>query len=197
MTLLRAFLASEIPALLQDEIQAATAALRERLGDEWIRWVPPRNIHLTLKFLGDISPVNLGLLKQMLIAEAAQHAAFEIEIAGLGSYPTPRRPRVLWIGVHAPPALLSLQRAVELTAARLGYGSPEERAFSPHLTIGRVRQNIAAADLQRVRLALEETRIGVLGRARIEAVHLFKSELDAGGSVYTRLFSAPLGKQQS
>jgi len=196
MTLLRAFLASEIPPPLQDEIQAATVDLRQRLGDELIRWVPPRNIHLTLKFLGDISPLNLDLLKQMLIAEAAQHAAFEIEIAGLGSYPTPRRPRVLWVGVHAPPALLSLQRAVETAAARLGYGSPEERAFSPHLTIGRVRQNISAADLQKVRLALGETKVGILGRARVEAIHLFKSELNPSGSVYTRLFSAPLGKPE-
>lgn len=194
MTLLRAFLASEIPASLQDEIQAATADLRKRLGDELIRWVPPRNIHLTLKFLGDVSAGNLDLLKQLLTVEAAQHSAFEIEVAGLGSYPTPRRPRVLWIGVHAPAALLSLQRAVEAAAARLGYGSPEDHSFSPHLTIGRVRQNISTADLQKVRAALEETQIGLLGSARVEAVHLFKSELNPSGSIYTKLFSISLRK---
>lgn len=193
MSLLRAFLASEIPLSLQDAIESATSGLCKKLGPDLIRWVPVHNIHLTLKFLGDVSPSNLDLIKQMLMTEAAQHQAFDVEIAGLGSYPTPRRPRVLWVGLNAPAALISLQRAIETSTARLGYAS-EERGFSPHLTIGRVRQNASAADLQKIRAALEETKIGSLGTAHVDAVHLLKSELRPNGSVYTKLFSAPLGK---
>jgi RNA 2',3'-cyclic 3'-phosphodiesterase len=191
MGLLRAFLAAELPLPLQDLIYVATAGLHQELGNGLIRWVPPHNVHLTLKFLGDVSPSSLDLIKQMLLTEASQFTAFEVQVDGLGSYPNLRRPRVLWVGLKAPAALASLQRSIEAAASRLGY-EPEERGFSPHLTIGRVRQTASAAELQKIRTALEETRLGLLGSARVDAIHLFKSELRPEGSVYTRLFSAPL-----
>jgi RNA 2',3'-cyclic 3'-phosphodiesterase len=192
MSLLRAFLASELPASLQDAIHTTTADLRKTLGDDMIRWVPACNIHLTLKFLGDVSPAALDLIKQMLATEASQHEAFDLQIEGLGSYPSSRRPRVLWVGLNAPAALASLQHAIEGGTARLGYES-EERGFAPHLTIGRVRQNISAAGLQKIRNTLEGTSVGRIGAARVDAIHLFRSDLQPNGSVYTKLFSAPLG----
>lgn len=193
MGLLRAFLASELPAKLQDAIHQSTAGLRQALGDDLVRWVPARNVHLTLKFLGDISPSSVNLIQQMLVTEASQFSPFEMEVQGLGCYPNPRRPRVLWVGLQAPPELASLQRAIEAAAARLGYES-EERGFSPHLTIGRVRQNASTSDLQKIRSAIEAARVPSLGTVLVDAVHLFKSELQPQGSIYTRLFSAPLGQ---
>ncbi len=191
MSLLRAFLAAELPPSLQDKIHAATNGLRQSLRDDLIRWVPARNVHLSLKFLGDISPSSIELIKQMLLAEGEAFPAFDVQVEGLGCYPNARRPRVLWVGLTAPAELTSLQRAIEAAAARLGYES-EERGFSPHLTIGRVRQNASSGDLQKIRTALEENQIALLGSTRIEAIHLFKSELRPEGSIYTRLFSAPL-----
>jgi 2'-5' RNA ligase len=114
-----------------------------------------------------------------------------MQIGGLGSFPTPRRARVIWIGIQAPAAFENLQRGIEFAAARLGY-EPETRPFSPHLTIGRVRQQVSASDQQQVRAALERTQVGDLGAAEISTVHLFKSDLQPTGSIYTRLFSAPL-----
>src|SRR5512146_1221454 len=195
MGLLRAFLASELPTPLQDAIYTASAVFRSLLRACVVRWVPAHSVHLTLKFLGDVSPSSLDLIKQMLVAEAAQFSAFDVQVQDLGCYPNPRRPRVLWVGLNAPPELASLQRAIEAAAARLGYES-EEREFSPHLTIGRVRQNASATDLHNIRAALDEIRIGWLGTARVDAIHLFKSELRPEGSVYTRLFSAPLREGQ-
>lgn len=193
MALLRAFIASELPPALQDSIQTATAKLRETLGDGLIRWVPPHNVHLTLKFLGDVSTSSLELIKQMLVTEASQFAAFDALVEGLGCYPNVRRPRVLWVGLKAPAELVSLQRGIEAASARLGYES-EERDFSPHLTIGRVRQNVSSSDVHRIRTAMESCHIGMLGTVQVDAVHLFKSELRPEGSIYTRLFSAPLEK---
>lgn len=193
MGLLRAFIASELPPALQDAVHNATAGLRETLRDGLIRWVPSHNVHLTLKFLGDVSPSSLDLIKQMLMAEASQFPAFAVQVEGLGCYPNLRRPRVLWVGLKAPTELSWLQRAIEAAAARLGYES-EERDFSPHLTIGRVRQNVSSDDVHQIRTALEGCRIGLLGSARVDAVHLFKSELRPEGSIYTKLFSAPLQK---
>ncbi len=193
MGLLRAFIASELPPALQESIYTATAGLRHALRDGLIRWVPAHNVHLTLKFLGDVSPSSLDLITQMLVTEASEFPAFDVSVEGLGCYPNARRPRVLWVGLKAPAELASLQRAIEAAAARLGYES-EDRDFSPHLTIGRVRQNTSSGDLLKIRAAVEECHVGLLGSARVEAVHLFKSELRPEGSIYTRLFSAPLQK---
>ena len=141
MSLLRAFIAVEIPSSLQHTIQESTASLRNTLSDDLMRWMPPQNVHLTLKFLGDVSSSSLDLIKQMLTAEAAQHQCFEMQAKGIGSFPNSRRPRVIWIGLQAPAALESLQRGIESASARLGYAA-DEKSFSPHLTIGRVKQNL-------------------------------------------------------
>ena len=191
MTSLRAFIAVEIPSSIQQAIFACTDELQRMFGSSLVRWVAVKNLHLTLKFLGDVSPANVNMLSDMLTTEAAHTAPFSLHISGLGSYPTPRRARVIWVGINAPAALLALQRGIESASARLGYET-EERSFSPHLTIGRVKQPLSAADQQTVRLALERTQVGDIGEVEVDAVHLFKSDLKPSGSVYTRLVSAPL-----
>ncbi len=192
MSLLRAFLAAELPSQLQEAIQTATASLRRILGQDLIRWVPSNNVHLTLKFLGDVAPSSLDLIEHMLRTETAKYQPFEAEVEGFGCYPNARRPRILWVGLQAPASLASLHRDLDAASARLGYPS-EDREFSPHLTIGRVRQNASATDLQKIRSEVEHTQIGRLGATRVEAVHLFKSDLLPTGSVYTKLFTARLG----
>jgi 2'-5' RNA ligase len=127
--------------------------------------------------------------------EVYSYSMFSISVGGLGAFPTPRRPRVIWIGLETPPALQALWHAVETVAARLGY-TPEERPFSAHLTIGRVGQNISASDAQHIRSMLESTKVGTLGTLRVEAVHIFKSDLLPGGSVYTHLYALPLKSDQ-
>ena len=193
MSLLRAFIAIELPAHVCEAIQKQTDRLRRILGNDFIRWVPTQNMHLTLKFLGDTSTSHLDFLKQMLVREANLHSPFDLQLGGLGSFPTPRNPKVLWIGIHAPPGLTSLQRSIEAGVSRLGYKG-EERAFSPHLTIARARQNAGLSDLQKIRAALDKIQLGNIGTARVDSVHLFKSDLQPGGSIYTKLFSAPLSK---
>ena len=174
MTLLRVFIAVEIPLPIRQAIHDQTESLRAALGRYLVRWIPVENMHLTLKFLGDVSPANVKFISRLLTAETKNCAPFSMQIGGLGSFPTSRRARTIWIGIHAPAALTSLQHGIESAAARLGYES-ETRPFSPHLTIGRVRQ-----------------QVGALGNADVAAVHLFQSDLKPSGAEYTRLFSAPL-----
>ena len=191
MSLLRTFIAVEIPIPIRQAIQQKTEALRKMLGDSLVRWVAMDNMHLTLKFLGDVSPANVDKLTQMLRAEADLISAFDMQLSGLGSFPSLRRPRVLFIGIQAPAGLEALQRGLESACARLGYES-ESRDFHPHLTIGRVRRDISTSDQQKIRRAFEATKIDSLGTARVDSVHLYKSDLKPFGSVYTKLFSAPL-----
>lgn len=192
MNQIRVFIAVDLPPAIQESVEKQTAHLRRTLGDDLIRWVPAQNMHLTLKFIGNIAASHLDFLKQMLTQSVNSQRQFDLQVGGIGSFPNLKRPRVLWVGIHAPADLTSLQKNVEAGAVRLGY-EKEERAFSPHLTLGRVRQNVSAADLQRIRSALENTQIGRIGTATIEAVHLYKSDLHADGSIYTKLLSVPLG----
>jgi 2'-5' RNA ligase len=191
MSLLRTFIAVEIPPHVQITIQQKTEPLRKAIGTSLVRWVPAQNVHLTLKFLGDVSPASVDSLTQMLRTAADTSPAFDMQISGLGSFPSLRRPRVLYIGIQAPAELEALYRGIESACARLGYES-ENRSFSPHLTLGRVKQDASAADQQRIRRAFEETKIDSLGTARVNSVHLYKSDLKPSGSVYTQIFSAPL-----
>jgi len=193
MSLLRAFIAVEVPHDIHKAIESKTAPLRAALDSSLVRWVPSNNIHLTLKFLGDVSPANVDMLSQMLNVEVSQHCSFAIKFGGLGAFPNPRRPRVIWVGIQAPDELEALQHGIEAAAAILGY-PPEKRPFSPHLTVGRVKQNINSTDMQKIRTALEKTQVGSLGTVHVSAVHLIKSDLKPTGAVYTRLFSAPLKK---
>jgi 2'-5' RNA ligase len=190
MSLLRAFIAVEIPLAIREAVCNATEPLQKSIGSA-VRWVPMQNMHLTLKFLGDVSQSNVEMLSEMLHAEADLFQCFDLHLGGIASFPNLKRPRVIYIGIQAPPTIEALQRGIESASRRLGYES-EERSFSPHLTIGRVKQTVSPTEQQAIRRALEETRIDSLGTARVDSVHLYKSDLKPTGSVYTRLYSAPL-----
>lgn len=191
MSVIRAFIAIRLSAEVLHGLDQTLVELKKRLPKAPVRWVPPQNIHLTIKFLGDVSVASLDLLTQMLQTEALRHTAFEFSVGGIGAFPSVRRPRVVWVGVDAPPALGALQHGVEAEMARLGY-EPEGRDFSPHLTLGRVNRNAGPAELRDLSGLLESYRLGLLGTVGVDAVHLYRSDLQPGGSVYTQMFSANL-----
>ncbi len=193
MSLLRAFIAVEIPHEIHRAIERNTEKLRSTLSPSLVRWVPINNVHLTMKFLGDISPANVDILAHMLSLEVSQHSPLKIQIGNLGVFPNIKRPRVIWIGLQAPISLEALHRGIEAAAATVGY-PVEKHPFSPHLTIGRVKKNIGSTGIQQIRNALQNTKIGPLGSAKVTDVHLFKSDLQPSGAVYTRLHSAQLGE---
>lgn len=190
---LRAFIAIDLPDQLQGALEKQITRLRQPLGDELIRWVPTQNMHLTLKFLGTIAASHLEFLKQLITQTAESHNPFDMQISGIGSFPNLKQARILWAGIHAPTELSSLQKSLETGTARLGYEA-EERPFSPHLTLGRVRQNIDQTGMQKIRTTLAAIQLGNIGSARVDSIHLYKSELHSSGSIYTKLFSAPLKK---
>jgi 2'-5' RNA ligase len=191
MSLLRTFIATDIPPVIQKSIQQQVNSLRDIIGSSSVRWVPVHNIHITLKFLGDASSTKVDILKQIIHTEADSHPAFDIHISGLGSFPSPKRARVLYIRIQASAELEALQRGIESACVRVGFES-ESRPFSPHLTIGRVRQGISTSDQQKIYEILRDVKIDSLGKARVDSVHLYKSERKPSGAVYTKLFSAPL-----
>ncbi len=190
--MLRAFIAIDISSEVRMRIRQVVTSLQRGINAQSVRWVAPENIHLTLKFLGDVSPSNLDLLKQVVAQEAALQPPFDLIIRDLGCFPTLRHPRVLWAGVAPSHALEKLQRGIDQSTARLGYAS-DARPFSPHLTLGRVTQHASLEALQKIREALENEQKQHLGTIHATEVILFHSDLRPSGPQYTPLYRAPLG----
>lgn len=193
MSVIRSFIAIDLPKPIQDSLDNVSQDLQSRRKTTAVRWVPAKNIHLTLKFLGEVSSNNLEMLVKILYAEIGRHRCFEIKIGGLGAFPSIHRPRVIWIGVEAPPALHSLQHSIEAEAVRLGYAA-EERAFSAHLTLGRVSHNASPEEVRQIGEVISELKVGQLGTAVVDKVRLFRSDLEPGGAVYTPLNTIPLSR---
>jgi 2'-5' RNA ligase len=189
--MIRSFIAVDLSAEVLGKLDQVYRTLRQRLPARAVRWTPVKNIHLTLKFLGDVSEGNLTALFGVLHSETEKRSAFEIQVGGLGAFPSARRPRVIWVGVQAPPELEAIQHAIDLETARLGYAS-EERGFSPHLTLGRVSRQATPEEVRKIGEVIAEVQAGDLGACRIDAVHYYRSDLNPQGAIYTRLYTAPL-----
>ena len=192
MSVIRSFIAIDLPKLLHEQLKQVSDHLNDQLKGKPIRWVPIQNIHLTLKFLGDVSENNIPMIMKIIEVEANNAKPFEISVGGFGVFPNLTRPRVIWVGVEAPDELINLQRRIDTETARLGY-APDQRKFSPHLTLGRVSRNANPKDIRAVSEVLRKYKVGFLGAARINAVHLFRSDLTSKGAVYNNMFTADLG----
>ncbi|MCH8225238.1 MAG: RNA 2',3'-cyclic phosphodiesterase [Chloroflexi bacterium] len=180
--------------LSQDARRRLTETIRW-MGSEvpsGVRWVDPEGIHLTLKFLGDIEPALVEDVLRAMEQAASGTVPFQVHLNGLGVFPNLRRPRVLWAGVGGDmDALGALQEKVE--AAMEGLAFPRERrAFSPHLTLGRVRDTISAVARQRVGGLVSQGSLDGADPWPVNAVHLMRSNLTPDGAVYTSLGSVSL-----
>jgi 2'-5' RNA ligase len=192
MSVIRSFIAIDLPESLYAPLEQVSENLQGKLKDMPIRWVPVPNIHLTLKFLGDVSEKNILVIQEILQAEAASHKQFEISVGGFGVFPSFSRPRVIWIGIEAPEELHQLYRRIDVETARLGY-APDKRKFNPHVTLGRVSRNANSKEVRFIGGVLRKYKLGFLGAARIMDVDLFRSDLSPKGAVYTKLHTASLG----
>lgn len=191
MSVIRAFIAIDISPEILDQIKRISDDLNQQINNHAVRWVPAENIHLTLKFLGDVSVNNLELLTDALRLEAVNHRPFSISVGGIGAFPSVRRPRVLWIGIEGPETLLNLQHNIESQMARLGY-EKDQRPFSPHLTLGRVSRSARPDEIRVVSQIVEAYNLGFIGITPVNDFHLYRSDLHPDGAVYTRILTLPL-----
>jgi 2'-5' RNA ligase len=175
----RAFVALELETALRDRIAELQERLRPQLRG--IRFVSAATTHLTLRFLGKTTKAQVGALEPMLRAAAAACPPLEAAARGLSTFPGHGSPRILWLGLELPEAGLALQRACEQAARAAGFEA-EPRAFRPHLTLGRWRERVPRPTLPDADL----------GRARLEWVTLFRSELRQEGASHTALVRAAL-----
>jgi len=183
---MRAFIAFELPDGVRGELAAVSSRLQRQLaGTPW-RWVPPENMHLTLQFLGEVEEAQMNGIVAAMQAAAADHAPMPVHLDGLGAFPNPRRPRVLWAGLAAPPGLAELQAKLSAVLDELGF-PPERSRFTPHLTLARARGQ-AAPGVAEALTAEAPQRVS----AALSEIVLFESQLKRGGAVYNPLVRAPL-----
>ncbi len=185
---MRLFIAVNLPPDERARLEREALALRAaRLP---VRWVAADALHLTLKFLGEVADARVGEVEKAMMEVAARSAPFRLELGGLGAFPNLRSPRVVWVGVQAPPELARLAAALEDAMAGLGF-SRENRPFSPHLTLGRAERDARGGDFR----ALPALAAKFDFRAEVEArsADLMRSHLSPRGARYERVLAAPLG----
>jgi len=194
METVRAFIAIPLPAPLLEKISAVQRQLEKRVSPHSVRWVHVEGIHLTLKFLGDTPTDKLPAIRQALAAVARLAPACTFAVGGLGCFPNPRRPHVVWVGVHEPSGrLVALQDSIEEVMAPLGY-TPEERGFTPHLTLGRVQQRASSGDAARIGEVVASTQVERLAEVSADHFALIRSVLKPTGAEYIVLEEFLLGK---
>jgi 2'-5' RNA ligase len=191
---IRSFVAVELP----DEVRIALADLQRELKAQAppkaVRWTRPESIHLTLQFLGDVAPGKVEAIADALRRTCADQAPFTFQLKGIGVFPNPSRPRIVWVGIAEPGgALVALQKGVTEALAPLGF-EPEKRAYSPHLTIGRAARDAGRRELADVGELVARSEVGTLGQVTVEHIILMKSDLQPGGAVYSPLAILTLGK---
>jgi 2'-5' RNA ligase len=181
---MRLFVALDIP----DETRAAVGKLIAQLAPlcRGAKWVRVEGIHLTLKFIGEQPEERVARLEKEL---GAVHSPDPVQLrfASAGFFPSARSPRVFWAGIEASPNLATLAEEIDLRLEPLGIPR-ERRGFKPHLTLARFN---SAAGLPQLRDALAELGPLEFGRATASEFHLYRSQLQRGGAVYTRLATFP------
>jgi 2'-5' RNA ligase len=167
--------------------------LKRQLASQPLRWARPEGIHLTLKFLGDTETGRIEEIARALSQAVESHQPFDLSISGLGCFPNQRKPRVLWVGVQDPDQRLRrLATSVDDAMAGLGW-KRENRPYTGHLTLARVKKYANNQDKQALSELLSsvdvEDRLGVLP---VRTVHLMRSQLRSDGAVYTSLITIHL-----
>ncbi|MFO0824370.1 MAG: RNA 2',3'-cyclic phosphodiesterase [Gemmataceae bacterium] len=189
MSRTRTFIAVGISDEIRDNATAFQVALAKS-GAE-VKWVEPESMHITLLFLGEVDDRELHSVCRAVTRVAAEEPMFTLGVSGVGAFPTARRPKVLWAGItEGAEELKRLHGKLEPAMMDLGCHRKEERGFTPHLTLGRVKSEADGFTLSPV-LSKQTGWAG--GRTVIDEVLVFSSQLERDGPVYTVLGRGKLG----
>jgi 2'-5' RNA ligase len=186
----RLFVALEIPAAVRDNLAAQIKELRDLpapWADQRLRWVRPENLHVTLKFIGEVEAAKLDGIRSALTAIGLD-APVDVHFRGLGFFPDEKYPRVLWVGLQASRNLPVLARDIDRALEGQGIARAE-RAFTPHLTLARFASR---GFEEKPRAAIQKNSEREFGAFQAREFHLIQSKLQPSGAAYTSLAAFPL-----
>ena len=188
---MRAFIALKLPA----SVNTAVHRIQQRLAEYRfnVRWVKAENIHLTLKFIGNVDAHLIDSISDCVAEATAGITPFQLSAKGIGVFPKIKRARIIWAGLSGQMAVLNeLQNAIDIKLAGIGFPR-EKRKFKGHLTIGRSKGVLDAVNLAR---AIEECKAFQSKTFLVDRVTLFRSDLNPSGAVYTELREIELSSGQ-
>ncbi len=185
--MIRSFIAIDLPQKTRENLTAIQDQLRQ--SQAGVRWVKPGSIHLTLKFLGNILPEQVDEIAAAVAQLVRDEPPITLCAAGLGAFPSPRKPRVIWVGLGGEvDRLANIQAGLEKALEPLGFAR-EDRGFRPHLTIGRVKDR---RRLQSLIEAMSTLELPEFNSFDGNEIILYKSDLRPTGAIYTKLHRMPL-----
>lgn len=186
---MRMFVAVNLTSVAKREIERLSKQLAAtRLP---VRWVPRENYHLTVRWLGEQPEAARPRIVDVLADSAARAAPFDIRFGSVGAFPSPRRPRVIWIAIDAGPALRVLRDELERSLAAVGFAR-DGRSFRPHVTLGRAASDASPASFRSFATSTPELTID--GAVTIRSLDLMRSRLLPDGAQYERLDRLNLGR---
>lgn len=186
----RLFVACEVPEDVKQSIGGVIDELRARSGTA-VRWIRPEGVHVTLKFLGEVPVKKLPAIKLAVQEAVVGHSPFELEFSNIGTFGGREGLRIMWVGIAGDVLRLeALVRTVNAALAVVGF-EPERRPFRPHLTLGRVRDEIPTR--QRAQIEVDVGKMDVPGTGwRTSQVSLMRSIITAQGASYEVIATFPL-----
>jgi 2'-5' RNA ligase len=190
--IIRTFIAIALPEGLIKDLFNLESRLKRQCPDV-VKWVEPESMHLTLVFLGDMSTEKIEEVKLGIEEAAKGLPPFRLEAQGTGAFPNLNRAQLIWVGTGGESEKLA-QLQEQITANMEQFGFPrEERPFSPHLTLGRVRNYAGPEERNKIGQVLAATPFTSAHPIEVNGVSLIKSQLTPKGSIYTTLFTIGLG----
>jgi 2'-5' RNA ligase len=188
---IRAFIAIELPDPVKDSLLSLEDRLRPA-EHPYMKWVDPQGIHLTLKFLGNIKSDQVPQIIEAIAPLARGLSSLELQIGGLGVFPNLQRPRVIWVAVTGQvEPLIALQRDIDQALSPLGF-SREGRTFTPHLTLGRLRERASPGERKSIGELVMATESEGIPAMEVNEISLMRSTLTPSGAIYSRLASIEL-----
>ncbi len=186
---MRAFIAIELPEEVRDILSKIQDELKQTRAD--VKWVAAENIHLTLKFLGEIEQELVKKIQAILEEIAQNNSPFSLHLSNLGAFPKLQYPRVVWFGAIDDQPVLNIAKDLESQMLKIGFPA-ESRPFSSHITLGRVRSGLNRKVLVEKIEFLNKNLSPPLPEFKVFGLTLFKSTLTPHGPLYEAVFNCPL-----
>ena len=184
---IRCFVAIELPKAIQDQLSQIQNTLRKQI--QRASWVKPGNIHLTLKFLGDVNPNDIKSVGQAIAQVASYHSPFSLQFGDVGAFPNPARPRVIWVGVKVGGEKVSaFAQDINGVLSPCGF-PPDNKKFNSHLTIARLKEQVNLRPFASLHCQYDEIDSAAM---TVHEVSLIRSQLHPKGAIYTTLQSCEL-----
>ncbi len=156
------------------------------------KWIDPAGIHLTLKFLGNVASHRIAEISQAIEAATGGIPPFQLEVKGLGVFPSLKRVQIVWVGLDGEiDQLRQLQQRIDSALVILGFPR-EERPFTPHLTLARLHERATAEERQSLGQLVASTKFETTCQFYVESVHLMRSQLTRDGAIHSQIWSVKL-----